>query len=356
MSAIVFLIASTACFDYQVNRRYITDSYVQPSRESGVDILWVVDDSASMFEEQDQLSLHADGFVSFLSMAPIDYRMGITTTDVSIESPGVLVGELMTPETSDVAELFQEQMILEEGSRDEEGFSAALEALNPQGVNQDQFNTGSDLEVIFFSDEDDQSDMNVNTFIAELQALRASPVVSVNAVVGDPPLGCASLFGAADAGSKYQKAQEKTEGLRESICSLNYEAMLNRMAMKVLGLQDRIFLSSPPDLQTMEVRIDGALIHQRDRHGWSYDAGENSVIFDGYAVPYPGAEVVVRYAQWIGPPKEWDEDELELEAENDDESGADGGSEMGSSARQAEQVGQPNHSSIELNDQRLEQQ
>ena len=66
------------------------------------------------------------------------------------------------------------------------------------------------------------------------------------------------------------------------------------------------------------MRIDGALIHQRDRHGWRYDAGENSVIFDGYAVPYPGAEVVVRYAQWIGPPKEWDDDEPELEEEEED--------------------------------------
>ena len=113
MSSLLFIILSAACFDYQVNRRYITDSYVQPSRESGVDILWVVDDSASMFEEQDQLSLHADGFVSFLSMAPIDYRMGITTTDVSIDMPGALVGEFMTPETSDVAELFQEQMVLQ---------------------------------------------------------------------------------------------------------------------------------------------------------------------------------------------------------------------------------------------------
>ncbi|MBM74182.1 MAG: hypothetical protein CMK59_02170 [Proteobacteria bacterium] len=342
MSYLFLMINFVACFDYQVNRRYVTDSYVQPSRESGVDILWVVDDSASMFEEQDQLSLHADGFVSFLSMAPIDYRMGITTTDVSIDQPGALVGELMTPETSDVAALFQEQMILEEGNREEEGFSAALEALDPEGVNQGLFNTGSDLELIFFSDEDDQSDLNVNTFVAELQALRASPVIAVNAVVGDPPLGCASLFGAADAGSKYQKAQEKTEGLRESICSLNYEAMLNRMAMKVLGLQDRIFLSSPPDLETMEVRIDGALIHQRDRHGWRYDAGENSVIFDGYAVPYPGAEVVVRYAQWIGPPKEWGDEEIELEEEDDE--GNQGGNngvtvEVGSSVRQNNEVG-----------------
>ena len=61
MSTLFFIVVSAGCFDYQVNRRYITDSYVQPSRESGVDILWVVDDSASMFEEQDQLSLAKEG-------------------------------------------------------------------------------------------------------------------------------------------------------------------------------------------------------------------------------------------------------------------------------------------------------
>ena len=79
------LIFLLGCSDYEVNRRVLRDSYVQPGRSSGVDILWVVDNSASMFEEQDQLISHATSFIGFLSLAPIDFQMGITTMDMNVE-------------------------------------------------------------------------------------------------------------------------------------------------------------------------------------------------------------------------------------------------------------------------------
>ena len=69
--------------------RTITDPYVQPVQDQ-VDILWVVDNSASMFEEQDQLVLHADSFIGYLSMAPVDFKLGITSTDMDVEVPGAL--------------------------------------------------------------------------------------------------------------------------------------------------------------------------------------------------------------------------------------------------------------------------
>ena len=280
------LIFMLACSDYEVNRRVLRDSYVQPGRTSGVDILWVVDNSASMFEEQDQLITHATSFIGFLSLAPIDFQMGVTTMDMNVEYPGKLIGDMMTPETPNLVEVFTEQMSLEEGSREEQGFETALNALDLEGINGDVIRSQADLEIIFFTDEDEQSDLDADDFYSQLTILRGAPQISVNAIIGDPPMGCASLFGAADAGFKYQEIQENTEGLRESICSLHYDALLNRLAMKVLGLQDRIYLTAPPDLSTVDVRIDDALIHQRDRHGWRYDAGENSIVFDGYAVPF----------------------------------------------------------------------
>ena len=303
------------CMDYGVSRRYFNDSFVQPSREAGVDILWVVDNSASMFEEQDQLAAHADSFIGYLSRAPVDFLMGIATTDLSIEEPGSLVGEALTFDTPHLADEFADLISMDEGSRDEQGFHAALEAVDEEGPNGGVFRQGSDLEVIFFTDEDDQSEIPTGEFLEDLYARRTGSVIAVNAIVGDPPEGCASVFGAADAGLKYQEAQEATEGLRESICSLDYDAMLGRIALKVLGLNDRIYLSAPPDLGTVEVRIDDVLIHRRERHGWRYDAGDNCIIFDGYAVPYPGSEVVVRYGEWIGPSEELQESGSEEEEE-----------------------------------------
>lgn len=297
----LFFAFLTGCMDYSVTRRYITDSFVQPSRASGVDILWVIDDSASMFEEQDQLASHANSFIGYLSLTPVDFQLAVTTTDVSVEQPGRFLGDVLSSQTPNLADAFAEQIFLDEGSRDEKGFEAALAALDLDGVNGESLRSGADLELIFFSDEDDQSEMNVEEFVNALLSARPVTNVVVNAIVGDPPEGCASIYGAADAGVKYRLAQSQTDGIRESICSLDYDEMLSRVALKVLGLDNTVALTEAPDLETMTVRVDDALIHRRDRHGWSYDAGINSIVFDGYSVPPPGAEVVINYAKWIGP-------------------------------------------------------
>ena len=55
-------------------------------------------------------------------------------------------------------------------------------------------------------------------------------------------------------------------------------------AMKVLGTRS-YFLTAPPDLSTVEVRVDDALMHQRETTWMRYDAGENSIVLDGMRSP-----------------------------------------------------------------------
>jgi hypothetical protein len=296
----ILMILTLSCVDYDITRRTMIDSYVQPLRESGVDIVWVIDNSASMFEEQDQLAEHADSFTDYLMAAPVDFQLAVLSTDVFVDSPGALVNEPLTPDSSDLANGFSEQVFMDEGSRDEQGFSATLAGLDPNGPNGDVLRQLADVEIVFFSDEDDQSPMSTDEFMNALSELRPDSNISINSISGDPPEGCASIFGAADPGFKYQEAQEATDGIRESICSLEYEAMLSRVALKVLGLESTFALNAAPDLNTMEVLVEGALVHRRERHGWQYDAGINAIVFDGYAVPQPGAEIVFKYALWIG--------------------------------------------------------
>ncbi|MFT4977158.1 MAG: hypothetical protein ACI8S6_003063, partial [Myxococcota bacterium] len=179
--------------DYDIHREVNVDSFVQPAREGGVDILWVVDDSASMYEEQAQLEAHADSFISYLSAVPVDFRLGVTSTDLSVEEPGVLVGPQLSPETPELAAAFAGQIRHDDdGSRDEMGFEAAALASDPEGINADFSRAGADLEVIFFSDEDDSSGLDALSLLESLERARDGMVV-VNAIVGDPPSGCASL-------------------------------------------------------------------------------------------------------------------------------------------------------------------
>lgn len=289
------------CIDYGVSRQREVDRWSQPAREGGVDVLWVIDDSMSMFEEQAQLSAHADSFIGFLTHVPVDFQLAVTSTDLTRDEPGGLLGEVLTAESADLVAAFSSQVDNEAaGSRDEMGFAAALLTTDPEGPGAGFIREGAALEVVFFADEDDQSGMEPASFVSELEGLKGGDEVVVNAIVGDLPEGCASIETAADPGTAFVAAQKLTEGARESICAYDYAAMLERMALQVLGLDNTFALSKVPDLVSMEVKVDGALIHRRDRHGWRYDAGQNAVVFDGYAVPAPGSEIVVRYYEWTG--------------------------------------------------------
>jgi hypothetical protein len=291
--------ALTGCVDYEVVRKKEIDSWKQPSREGGVDVLWVIDGSYSMDEEQLQLAAHADTFVTFLSTAPVDFHLAVTTTDA--DGAGTLIGPVLDLETPELSDAFLAQVVtVGEGDRTEEGFTAALAAGGLETGGADFVREAADLEIVFFSDEDDQSSVEPADFIAELKDGRPRGGLSINAIAGDLPDGCASISAAADPTPRYVEAVEATGGLRESICSYDYKAMMERMALHVLGLQVRFTLTRLPELATMEVRVDGALVHQRDRHGWRYDAGDNSVVFDGFSVPPPGAGIEVHYYEWNG--------------------------------------------------------
>lgn len=296
--AVLVATLAVGCIETGVTRQRELDRWTQPAREGGVDVLWIVDDSMSMYEEQEQLAQHAESFIGFMTHVPVDFRLGVTSTDMSRPGAGELLGSVLEPDSPDLVEAFAGQVANEAaGSRDEQGFSAALAAASPEAgfVRED-----AALELVFFSDEDDQSDLDAEAFVAELDALRVGEELVVNAIVGDLPEGCASLQTAADPGLAYEEARALTEGVRESICAQDYAAMLERMALQVLGLEDTFALSAVPDLVSTEVRVDGALIHRRDRHGWRYDAGQNAVVLDGYAVPPPGSELTVRYLEWTG--------------------------------------------------------
>lgn len=283
-----------ACVDYEVIRKQDVESFKQPIRQRGVDILWVVDSSFSMDEEQVQLASHASTFITFLSTAPVDFQLGVTTTDGA--AAGALLGPLLGTDTAELTDAFVGQVTsVGDGDRTEVGFQATLAA-----AEGGQLRPEADLEIVFFADEDDQSELTPSAFIAALDEAHPDGEVAVNAITGDLPDGCASIAAAADPAPRYIKAQEQTGGLRESICSYDYDAMLERMALKVLGLEVRFALAKLPELATMEVRVDGALVHRRDRHGWRYDAGDNSIVFDGYAVPPPGAGIDIAYYEWAG--------------------------------------------------------
>jgi hypothetical protein len=289
--ALPVLLAACSEYDYaDLTRR---DSFWQPGESVPVDVLFVVDDSASMDEEQTQLAASFDGFTLVLEQSYADFRLGVVTTDP--DQPATFTGPVLTPDTADLAGSFAAAVAVgTSGSRDEQGLARALSAAN-QAINPDFLRADAQLAVVVFSDEDDHSPETVDWYLHELTVLAGSPGLAVHAIVGDMPAGCVSGISAADPGERYLTAADTTGGLSGSICASDYTDLLTRVAFDITGWNDTFLLTELPEPETLRVWVDSVAIPARDEDGWTYSLGDNAVVFHDRAVPRPGMEVVVEY-------------------------------------------------------------
>ncbi|GDX83531.1 hypothetical protein LBMAG42_53420 [Deltaproteobacteria bacterium] len=290
-----------ACVDYGVTRSQQLDAWTQPDRESNVDILWVLDNSGSMSEEHASLAEHAASFTDTLASADLEFRLGLVTTDPA--DMGTLLGPVLDETSSDLTTVFVEAVngAGVKGTREEEGFSTAIAGATTS-ITPDFARDSANLEVVFYSDEDDNGTIEPQQFIDDLGATRSGYAVRVNTIVGDLPSGCASAVAAADPGVRYGEAREKTKGVRESICTVDMDAVLQRIANTVIGLNTEFELTELPLLNTMVVQVDGVAVPRRDVDGWRYSGADNKIVFDGWAIPRPGAKVTATYFDWTGGP------------------------------------------------------
>ena len=285
-----------ACSEYDVENFSVHDAFQSPVEVQRADILFVVDDSASMSEEQGRLADNFEAFVTVLGDSRADWQLAVTTT--SSVGTGVLQGEILLPERRDLESAFQAQVqVGTNGSREEQGLASALAVIqtHPELLREE-----ADLHVVFVSDEDDHSPAPVKTYLESYQSAAGTGSVALHALVGDLPEGCASGLLAADAGKRYLNAAELSEGLTESICAEDYSAVLERVGLEVAGWQSVFALSTLAAPGTLTVHVDGVEIPEREVDGWIYSVGDNAVKFSGRAVPRPGMWVEVDYTRYLG--------------------------------------------------------
>src|SRR5690606_20178496 len=130
-----------------------------------VDVLWVVDDSGSMYDEQVALSTNFPTFFEFFDGSGLDYHIGVVSTDMDASRRrGKLVdvdGErFIHVDTPDAARVFDGMAMLgTRGSATEKGLDAAWVALEAERneANEGFLRPDSSVHVIVVSDESDFS-------------------------------------------------------------------------------------------------------------------------------------------------------------------------------------------------------
>lgn len=285
----------------------VTDSFAQ--NPAPADVLFIIDNSCSMEEEQNGIGTNLAAFLGFAQGANLDYQIAVTTTDTTQAGEhGVFVGgtRIITPATVNASGIFAANVSQGiEGSPAEAGLEAAYLALSEpliSGANAGFLRPHAGLAVIIVSDEEDQSSRNrsfYESFFTSLKGPGNAGMVTVSAIVGTTNPECNSPNGVADYAPRYILTAQATGGVVESICSSNWAQALQNIGFTAFGLRRRFYLSSQPVVATISVRVDGAVVPATTAGGfqnWQYEAGSNSVVFQQGAEPQAYSNTQVTYS------------------------------------------------------------
>ncbi|HEX8436778.1 choice-of-anchor D domain-containing protein [Archangium sp.] len=295
-----------------------TDTFVQQDG-SKVDVLFVVDNTASMVEEQPRIVSAMPAFADAALAKGVDMHVAVTTTgidSISDACPGGARGgeagrffpvdnggpRLLTNRTPDLASVLQRNVSVGQCAVVEQGFEAVRRALSeplvgsaddPRTPQKNDGNRGflrdeAALVVVFMGDEDDHSPDSVDTYVRFLQTRKGEhqPQRMTIYAIAPTASGCPTSGG---AGTRYAEAAARTGGEVLSVCTDNYAPLLRSVANKAFSAQDRFPLSEQPDAASITVRVNGSPATS----GWTYDGASNSVVFS--TAPAPGAKVEIHY-------------------------------------------------------------
>jgi len=291
----------------------VTDIFDQVSGRK-VDVLFVVDNSGSMGDEQNNLAANFQSFIQAANTWNVDFQIGVTSTDQSDEGhlqtrnghPRIIRSAVMS--ASDVEAAFQDNINLgTTGSNNELGLRAAEKALSDPAITEDVpgdcpgspnsqscsppyscdtidqscgghnarfLRDDASLEIIYVSDEVDQSPAAIDfyvDFFKNIKGFENDSLFHSHAIIGfDSGSGCdTSNF------NRYKQVANSSGGLIEPLCG-NFANALSNIGNNAFGLRVQFFLSRAPDPNTIRVTVDGMAVTS----GWSYDSNSNSIVFD----------------------------------------------------------------------------
>jgi hypothetical protein len=330
------------------------DTWAQQAA-SKIDVLWLIDDSGSMAPRQENLAKNFQAFINEFTRNKIDYRIAVTTTDVFKEA-GRFVGSppVLNPQTPNVVSAFAANVKVGiAGSPYEVGMDAARLAIDLQRAANDAqvakcqaackpseptcandcasnaefpfLRRDAYLYLIFVSDEDDKSAQDVRFFYRYFETAKGvgnDGTVTTAAIMGDVPSNSCG----ATPGTKYQALSALTGGEVGSICDTNFAATLKKLASNAVGLKRKFALQATPNLATLELRlkypcntppedtapcakVDATACAQAPADaqalactpkqgapdGWTWEAGNNVVFFEGESVPRLSAQIEAQY-------------------------------------------------------------
>lgn len=297
--------------------------FVTQARPPVADVLFVVDNSCSMEDNQDSLKENFPRFMRFFEGSGIDYHIGVVSTDTELGAEaGVLQASesglrFITPEVPNASEEFATMAQLgPDGSARERGLEAAyvmLELKVDEPANAGFYRQDAALHVVFVSDEDDSSRESITTpdeWINWFGGLKIDPdpsLRSVSSVVCFPGI-CDDIV----PGTRYLQLTQAIGGLSRNIQDPDWADVLEHLGGQTSGRE--FFLTQTPVVDSIEVSllrselggepveigVEPAVFDDSVdppvlvSGAWTYEARRNSITFEAL-VPEPLDVVKINY-------------------------------------------------------------
>ncbi|MCB9685506.1 MAG: hypothetical protein H6735_10740 [Alphaproteobacteria bacterium] len=269
-----------------------------------VDVLWIIDNSGSMQDNQTALATNFPSFMGYFLDSGLDYHIGVVSTDMDDPQMSGKLREVagkrwIDNNSVDAPGTFSAMaQIGANGSPDEKGREAAYTGLE---LLKDGYNAGylRDLDVggfhaVVISDENDASTNNPVSkaeFIDYLKTLRIDPtLVSFSSIV-QTGIG-------VNQGRDYIEITTAVGGEVHDIALGEWVNVLDHLGSLAAGLKREYFLSQLPVEASLDVTVTlsnnvTTLTFQQGSQ-YLYSPDRNSITFVEY-VPDPLSTVHIKY-------------------------------------------------------------
>ncbi len=315
-----------------------------------LDILFVIDNSSSMQNNQNKLAASFNKFITGFVQKGWDYKIAVTTSEAyRIQFQNIHPGWtdevyakfkdgsgqdlanhsgvfVITPSTTDPIGAFNKNVkVGTGGTGDERAFSSFWAALRSP-TNAGFLRNDSFLAIIILSDEDDFSDLfegttqtlsadprRVSTNDHDYTDVRLDPVDSyvtyldgltsssgngrryaVSAIIKPDLTSCTD--GSANIyGKRYIELAQKTGGVISNICNPDFNQAVSEIQTRISELSTQVHLDRTPIESTIVVTINGVALAHNQTNGWWYFSDGNVIRFYGSAVPSANVKVRVDF-------------------------------------------------------------
>lgn len=267
-----------------------------------VDVLWVVDNSCSMLEEQEGIASNFPVFLRYFEESGLDWHIGVVSTDMGDPlhqgklqtHAGFRWVDNTTPFPEDV--LGGMARLGTSGTGRERGRDAVYYALDVhrEGANAGFYRADAGLHVVVISDEHDSSELtSEDEFLDWITTLKwGDDQLTFSSIVSEDPL----CEGAYSVGEEYIRYTDEVGGIFWSICNQDWVTVLQQLGLQSVETSHEYYLSKLPVPGTIRVVVsDGSsnFVFLEDID-WTYNPVRNSVTFLEF-VPGDGMVVTIDY-------------------------------------------------------------